>query len=125
MYIKIMSSVLGYFSFFVFSLILFMVGIHNIDNAWNMNIVNEEFDTVLVDYTVSGDFYTADQLYVMGFALVQFAAFLISISTWMLSSSLSDFRHGKTENQKSRSNNKSINQQRYRREQKVDSKIQE
>ena len=65
-------------AFIIIGIILFMAGIHNIDNSWNMLNLEKEFNLELAD---SSMFFTLDEgsLY-SGGMLLAFTGFIISIT---------------------------------------------
>ena len=63
------------FMLFMITISIFWIGFHNIDRAFNLQIINYEFEEGYVEITFSGDEWDVDQAYTTGFIMV-FMSFL-------------------------------------------------
>jgi hypothetical protein len=67
----------------IFSLSLFWIGFHNVDQAWNLRYVNNKFNVDLVEITFHETYWTEDQVYKIGFTQIIFAFFMFAYSMIM------------------------------------------
>ncbi len=63
----------------VIGLLFFGIGMHNIDNSWNMRYVECAFDTTMLDYNLLGEGATVERVYVQGVFLTELGMLLTVI----------------------------------------------
>lgn len=68
----------------VLGIFLIMMGVHNIDNSFNMKYVQTESDICLVDWTASGYASDANQVYSIGVMIIILGTALFSAMTIIL-----------------------------------------
>lgn len=68
-----------FFALGIAGLMLFFIGAHNIDTAWNMKWTEATYDVELVDVSVGGDKKDADIIYLNSFYLINIGIALVAI----------------------------------------------
>jgi len=63
-----------------FSIFIFMTGLHNIDNAYNIRGLNSEYNLNLSDIMQSGNIYSYVEIYQLGNKQILIGLLCISIS---------------------------------------------